>query len=129
MVCRASVSGLQREEAKQLRLILLALGFLPYLALAGYDGWLHEKARVVPRVEKWLHAGLFVALSVFIALVVRERTMAALAAFAAFVALLLIDELGYHADLARHERRIHWLADFALGAFVVYWLWFDGILG
>ena len=112
-----------------MRLAWLALAFLPYFSLAAYDGWLHEKARVVPRVEKWLHAGLFVFLVAFIFFVIRAHTRPALIAFAVFTAFLLIDELGYHAPLARHERHIHWLADAALGGFVLFWLWFDGVIG
>lgn len=112
-----------------MRLAWLALAFLPYFSLAAYDGWLHEKARVVPRVEQWLHAGLFVFLVAFIVFVARASTPAALTAFAIFAVILLIDELGYHAQLARHERRIHWLADAALGGFVVFWLCFDGVIG
>lgn len=112
-----------------MRLLWLALAFSPYFALACYDGWLHEKARVVPRVEKVLHAGLFVSLIAFMALVVRARTAAALVAFGIFVVLILIDELGYHAAIAPHERRVHWLADTALAGFVLFWLGLDGVLG
>jgi dipeptide/tripeptide permease len=112
-----------------MRLFWLGLGFSPYLLVACYDGWLHEKARVVPRVEKVLHAGLFLSLIAFVFLVAREHTLAALTVLAVFITFLLIDELGYHAELARHERRVHWLADALLAGFVAFWLCFDGILG
>lgn len=112
-----------------MRLVWLALAFAPYLALAAYDGWLHEKARVVPRVEKVLHAGLFFSLAAFVILVARARTSAALAVLAVFLVFLVIDELGYHATLARTERRIHWTADAFLAGFVAFWLWLDGIPG
>jgi len=111
-----------------MRVLWLALAFSPYFALACYDGWLHERARVVPRVEKALHAGLFVSLIAFMVLVVRARTAAALVTFGVFVVLILIDELGYHAPIALRERRVHWLADAALAGFVVFWLGLDGIL-
>lgn len=112
-----------------MRLLWLAAGFLPYVALAGYDGWLHEKSRVVPRVEQLLHAGLALALVVFVVLVVRAQVTAALMALGIFGLLLAADELGYHAALAPRERRIHWLADAALAGFVLFWLRVDGVFG
>ncbi|MEO8670884.1 MAG: hypothetical protein ABI411_06190 [Tahibacter sp.] len=111
-----------------MRLLWLALSFVPYAALAGYDGWLHEKARVVPRVEKILHAGLALSLIAFLVLVVRGQTTAALIVLGAFLIFLMTDEFGYHAPLARHEKHIHWLADAALASFVLCWLWIDGVL-
>jgi hypothetical protein len=113
----------------QVRLLWLSLAFAPYAALAGYDGWLHEKARVVPRIEQTLHAGLAIALIAFVVLVMRAQTLPALIAFGLFTTILLFDELGFHAPLARHERRIHWLADTALVGFVLFWLWLDGAIG
>jgi hypothetical protein len=112
-----------------MRLLWLALGFAPYVALAGYDGWLHEKARVVPRVEQVLHALLALTLIAFVVFVVRAQTFWALVSLGGFSVALLADEFGYHAHLARHERRIHWLADSALLCFVLWWLWLDGIFG
>lgn len=112
-----------------MRLFLLALGFAPYAALAGYDGWLHEKARRVPRVEQALHAVLAVAMLAFVVLVIRAEIVAGLVVFAVFAVVLLIDELGFHAELDRRERRIHWSADAALLGFVCWWLWVDGVIG
>ena len=112
-----------------MRVLALAVGLAPYALLAGYDGWLHEKARVVPRFEQALHAGLAVTLIAFVVLVFRGATVPALAALAAFTVLLLSDEFGFHAQVARHERRIHWLADAALAGFVVYWLRLDDVIG
>lgn len=112
-----------------MRLLWLALGFLPYAALAGYDGWLHEKARVVPRIEQALHAALALSMLLFVVLVIRGEVVAGMVAIAGFAVVLLIDELGFHAMLDRRERRIHWFADAALLGFVVWWLYIDGIIG
>ena len=40
---------------------ILFASLVPYLGLSAYDGWLHEKARRVPRLEQGLHALLFVS--------------------------------------------------------------------
>jgi hypothetical protein len=112
-----------------MRLLSLALALTPYAALAGYDGWLHEKARVVPRIEQALHAGLALSLIAFVTLVVRAQSNAAFIALGVFAILLLADEFGYHAPLESRERRIHWLADAALAGFVVFWCWLDGVFG
>lgn len=112
-----------------MRLLWLALAFAPYATLAGYDGWLHEKARSVPRVEQALHAGLAIALIAFGVFVVRAQTLPALIALGLFAIILLFDELGFHAPLAWRERRVHWLADTALAGFVFFWLWLDGAIG
>ena len=35
-----------------MRTLLLGLALLPYATLAAYDGWLHERARHVPRIKQ-----------------------------------------------------------------------------
>lgn len=109
----------------------LVLALLPYLALAGFDGWLHEKARRVPRLEQFLHALLFVSFVALLFGVFGARPGFALAALAVFVPAACADEFGFHAALERRERRVHHAAyacfagfvalAFALGALV--WPW------
>jgi hypothetical protein len=107
------------------RTLLLALAYAPYLACAGWDGWLHERARKVPRVEQALHAGLAVAMIAFVWAVFTRHPRVAFASLALFVVLHLSDALGYHRGIAPHERRVHGLANVALGLFVLCWLWVD----
>lgn len=107
---------------------LIFIGFIPYVMLAGYDCWLHGHARAVPRIEQILHAVLAVSLVFFLSLVASNNIIAALSVFAVFVLVLLIDEFGFHRQIEKHEQRVHWLADSALLGFVLYWLWFDGVI-
>ena len=106
--------------------ILLA-SLVPYLGLSAYDGWLHEKARRVPRIEQGLHALLFVAAVALIYGLFAGKPWVAWIGLAVFVPAALADELGWHGLLERRERRLHHVAyacfagfvavAFALGAF------------
>lgn len=107
---------------------MIFIGFIPYAMLAGYDWWLHGHARSVPRNEQLLHAVLAVSLVFFLSLVASANTVAALSVFAVFALVLMIDEFGFHRQIEKHEQLVHWLADSALLAFVLYWLWFDGVI-
>lgn len=107
---------------------MIFVGFIPYAVLASYDWWLHGHARSVPRTEQILHAALALGLGVFLSLVAAANTVAALSVFAVFVIVLLFDEFGFHRHIEKHEQRVHWLADTALLGFVLYWLWFDGVI-
>jgi hypothetical protein len=97
-------------------------GFGPYLAVALYDGWLHEKARRVPFAEQCFHAAIAVSLCVLWWALHAERPQAAIAALAAFAVAASVDEFRFHGALSRHERRLHFLgyACFAGFAVVVY---------
>ncbi len=106
-----------------MRNVWLGLALLPYLAAAGADAWMHERARRVPRLEQWAHAGLATGMTVFLAAVFVRRADVALGALAAFVALLAWDELAFHGGLSRRERQVHAASWAALAAFVVSW-WF-----
>lgn len=105
-----------------MRTIWLALALVPYASLALYDGWLHERARRVPRVEQWLHAGAFCSLIVFVGTAFRAQNQIALVALSIFVPIGAADEFGFHAHLAQRERRIHFASYAALGVFVFVWL-------
>jgi hypothetical protein len=101
---------------------LLLASLLPYLALAGYDGWLHEKARKVPRAEQALHAAIALSLVALCAGLFLDFARWVLPALAAFVLAAAVDELGFHAPLERRERRLHHAAYacFALFAAVAW---------
>jgi hypothetical protein len=105
-----------------MRAVWLALVLLPYASLALYDGWLHERARRVPRIEQWLHAGAFCSLIVFVGAAFRAQTQLALVALAVFAPIAATDEFGFHAQLAQRERRVHFAAYAALCVFVLAWL-------
>ena len=106
---------------------ILFASLVPYLALSAYDGWLHEKARRVPRIEQALHALLALSAIALIYGVFSGRAWLAWPGLAVFVPAALADELGWHGALERRERRLHHVAyasfagfvavAFALGAF------------
>ncbi|HQZ31383.1 MAG TPA: hypothetical protein PLG89_05915 [Arenimonas sp.] len=90
--------------------LALTLGFLPYLVLSGYDGWLHEKARRVPRTEQALHALLFACVVALMVGLFRQHAQLAWSAIAVFAVAALADELGFHGHLHHRERRLHHVA-------------------
>lgn len=103
---------------------LLVLCLLPYLGLSAYDGWLHEKARRVPRVEQGLHAVLFVSAVSIIVGIFSARPWLAWPAIAIFAAAAGADEFGFHAPLEPRERRLHHIAYACFAGFlgVAFWL-------
>jgi|CXWL01.1.fsa_nt_gi hypothetical protein len=103
---------------------LLVLCLLPYLGLAAYDGWLHEKARRVPRIEQGLHGVLFVSAVSIIVGIFTARPWLALPAIAVFAAAACADEFGFHAPLEQRERRLHHVAYASFAGFlsVAFWL-------
>jgi hypothetical protein len=105
------------------RIVALGVGLLPYLGTAGIDTWMHERARKVPIVEQGLHAALAVAFTAFALFVFLRRELPAVASLAAFLACLIIDERGFHRELAAKERRVHVISWVALLLFVGVWLW------
>lgn len=103
----------------------LGVALVPYLAAAGVDAWMHERGRRVPRVEQWIHAGLAAAMAVFLGAVFAAAGPIALAALAAFVALVAWDEMAFHGAINRTERRVHVVSWIALAAFVATWCVLD----
>jgi hypothetical protein len=97
---------------------ILAASLVPYLALSAYDGWLHEKARRVPRVEQALHGVLFVSAVALIYGLFSGRAWLAWPGLAVFVPAALADELGWHGPLERRERRLHHVAYASFAGFV-----------
>ena len=106
--------------------ILLA-SLVPYLALSAYDGWLHEKARRVPRAEQVLHALLALSAIALIFGLFSGRAWLAWPGLAVYVPAAIADEAAFHGMLERRERKLHHVAyacfagfvavAFALGAF------------
>jgi hypothetical protein len=108
-----------------MRNIWLGLALVPYLAAVGIDAWMHERSRVVPRVEQWVHAGLAFAMAVFLCSVFAARPVPATAALAVFAVLLAVDETAFHKPIAVAERRVHATSWVALAGFVAAWRWID----
>ena len=106
-----------------MRLLVLSLGVIPYLALVAADCWMHEKSRRVPRREQYLHLGIGLGIGSFVVLAFLGRIEAALAALLCGLAFMAVDELGYHRSLARRERRLHAYAALALLLFLGVFLW------
>ena len=100
------------------KLILLA-ALLPYLVLALYDGWLHQKARRVPVFEQILHGAIGVALGVLLFGLFTGHPSVVQPALTVFALGALWDELGYHGRLAVQERRLHHVAYACFAGFAV----------
>lgn len=100
---------------------LLAVALLPYLGLAARDGWMHAHDRRVPRLEQWLHAGIFVGVSAAVYAAFMAGTPQMLAALCLLLPCVLADELGFHGALDARERRLHYAAYTALAAFIACW--------
>jgi hypothetical protein len=103
--------------------IVLFISFLPYLSLAAYDGWLHEKARKVPKVEQGFHALLALSLVALLWSLFSSQSEFALISLGVFATAAIVDELGFHQQLARHERRLHHLAYGCFSLFIVVAFW------
>jgi hypothetical protein len=108
-----------------MRNIWLGLALLPYLAAAAVDAWMHERGRRVPRVEQFVHAGLAAAMVVFLTAVFAARPLFATGALAAFLALVVWDEAGFHGSIGARERSVHAVSWAALAAFVAAWIFVD----
>lgn len=104
------------------RMILLGAALVPYVALAGVDAWMHERARRVPRIEQVLHYTAAVAFMGFGIAAFRDSTRIALPLLAVFAVVTAWDELGYHRHLDRRERRVHFATFAALALFVSVWI-------
>ena len=106
---------------------LLLASLVPYLVLSGWDGWLHEKARRVPRVEQALHATLFVAAAALIFGVFTARPWFAVPGLALFAPAAFADEFGFHGGLDRRERRLHHVAYACFAGFVALAAWLGAL--
>ncbi len=101
--------------------VLLAAA--PYLAIAGYDFWLHETDRLVPRVEGWFHAGIAVGVTAFLTSATLGYNLLAVISLVMLLIAAIVDEVRFHADLESHERRLHHAGGLALVFCIGVWLW------
>jgi hypothetical protein len=97
----------------------LLLSIIPYLCLAIYDGWLHERARRVPLAEQVFHGAAFVSFATLMLELFLDRSRLVLPALAVFALAALADELGFHGGLARRERWLHFAAYGCFAGFIV----------
>lgn len=102
------------------RAMLLGAALTPYLALVSVDAWMHEKARNVPRAEKFFHYAAALLFGGFAAAVFLDSGLA-LPLLAAFVFCAAVDEIGFHRHLSAAERRVHFVSYAALVLFVGTW--------
>jgi hypothetical protein len=114
-------SNIAAPMTPAIRLVLLAAALVPYAALAGFDAWMHERDRRVPRLEQVLHGAAALTFLAFLFGVFRHHTLLALVSLCLFAAVSAWDELGFHGGLAARERRVHFAAYGALGLFVAVW--------
>lgn len=105
-----------------MRMILLGSALTPYVALAGVDAWMHERERVVPRIEQLLHYTAAIAFVGFCIAAFRDSMRVALPLLAVFAAATAWDELAFHRHLDRRERRVHVASFVALALFLAVWL-------
>lgn len=103
------------------RTLLLGAALAPYVALAGVDAWMHERARRVPRFEQALHYTAMLCFAGFVVAAFRDATRLAIPLLGVFVAASVWDELAYHRHLDAREKRVHLAAFGALLLFVVVW--------
>jgi hypothetical protein len=107
------------------QLPLLGAALTPYLALVAVDAWMHEAARQVPRVERWLHYSAGALFLGFLVALFRDATALAIALFGVFAVLTVWDEAGFHRSLDVRERRVHFAAYAALALFIGAWAWVE----
>ena len=96
----------------------LVVSMVPYLGLALYDSWLHERARRVPMAEQVFHGMAFVSVVSLMAGLFLNHPRFVVPAIAGFGLATLADELGFHRGLPRRERRLHFAAYACFAGFI-----------
>lgn len=96
---------------------------VPYLAIAGYDFWLHETDRQVPRVEEIFHAVIITCVSIFLATAALGWNRVAAITIVVLAFAAIVDELKFHADLDPHEKVLHRFGGLALAFCIGVWIW------
>ena len=99
------------------------LAAVPYLAIAGYDFWLHETDRQVPRVESLFHAATALGVATFLAMATIGEHLLAGIALAVLLISAVVDEVWFHGGLDPRERRLHFLGGAALAFCIGVWVW------
>jgi hypothetical protein len=93
---------------------------MPYLLIAGYDGWLHEKARKVPMAEQVSHAIMAVCVAVLVWSVFFDHPQVITPVLIVFAITALTDELGFHGQLHRHEKYLHYFGYASFAGFAAF---------
>jgi hypothetical protein len=101
--------------------VILAAALTPYLGLALYDGYLHDRARRVPKLEQFAHGILGISMAIFLWAVFSRQTAVASIALAIFIFVYSIDEFVFHSGIAKHERAVHAASMLTLTLFVLTW--------
>ena len=96
---------------------------IPYLAVAGYDFWLHETHRSVPRIEGCFHAVIVTGVGVFLAASAMGYNRVAGSSLACLLLAAAVDELRFHGGLDARERRLHYAGGAALAFCIGVWVW------
>ena len=99
------------------------LAAIPYLAIAGYDFWLHETDRQVPRDESLFHAVVALGVTVFLIAATLGQHLVAGIALGLLLPAAIIDELWFHGGLDPREHRLHFLGGLALAFCIGVWVW------
>ena len=103
--------------------IWVLIAAVPYLAIAGYDFWLHETDRQVPRVEQYYHAGIAIGVFLFLSTAALGYNLVAAISLAILLVAAAVDELRFHGDLDKHEKRLHHIGGLALFFCIGVWQW------
>ena len=103
-------------DAGQKQTLLVSLA--PYLCLALYDTWLHERARRVAVREQAFHAASFVSFVFLMAGLFFDHPGFVWPSLAGFALASLWDEIGFHRGLPRRERGLHFAAYACFAGFV-----------
>jgi len=101
----------------------VSVAAVPYLVIAGYDFWLHDNDRQVPRAEAVFHAVVITAVITFLASATLGWNLVAKVALFVLLPAAAVDEIRFHGGLGAHERRIHFLGGGALAACIGVWIW------
>jgi Sec-independent protein secretion pathway component TatC len=96
---------------------------VPYIAVAGYDFYLHGTDRRVPRIERTFHAIIISSVVLFLALASLGKNGMAGLVLGILLLAAAIDELRFHGELETHERRLHFVGGAALMFCIGVWLW------
>lgn len=99
------------------------LAAIPYLAIAGYDFWLHETDRQVPRVESLFHAGIALGVAAFLTTATLGQNLLAGIALGMLLVAAVVDEVWFHGGLDPRERRLHYFGGLALAFCIGVWVW------
>jgi hypothetical protein len=103
--------------------IILVAVLTPYACLGLYDGYLHDRARKVPKLEQLAHAVLGICMALFLFGVFRQHAILAAIALTVFICVYAVDEFVFHQGIGAHERMVHAAAMSALALFVLTWRW------